>query len=451
MTDYVATRWYRSPELLLGGSEYGRAVDMWAIGCIMGELTDGQPLFPGENEVDQLYLIQKMLGPLTAEQQEIFQKNPRFIGLKFPEISRVETVERRYLNKLNKLALDFMQGLLKMDPNDRMSAPEALQHPFFGDLREFIEERPVTSLVSRNESSKARGRPGLGVYPQQNFSNHIAASSLTTKLKNQPNLPSNNTPTDSRRTNIKIKEDQSSSPPPLHKDPYHSVPPNIDPKFDVKTIRGVANRESQRSKTRASPFVSDPNEFDVPQVPSNEFEIKLERQRSKEGIKHGHQPEYKPVGRNKKKSEEPMFNIHEEDDLKSSPKIRNHIKKKPAPKAVYSHEPSYENPMQRGQSRGLFARASLFPKQVPEIPHAVNESGDFSNHQSARQLPNIHPNYQYAAIIKNPENKKFNREEDPDLGGGPQIIAPFQSYAEDGYNYMKQNKVYSYEYNSRAR
>jgi cyclin-dependent kinase-like len=51
MTDYVATRWYRSPELLLGDN-YSREVDLWAIGCIMGELTDGEPLFPGESEID---------------------------------------------------------------------------------------------------------------------------------------------------------------------------------------------------------------------------------------------------------------------------------------------------------------------------------------------------------------------------------------------------------------
>jgi len=48
ITDYVSTRWYRAPELLLGYTHYGKEVDMWAIGCIMGELVDGQPLFPGE-------------------------------------------------------------------------------------------------------------------------------------------------------------------------------------------------------------------------------------------------------------------------------------------------------------------------------------------------------------------------------------------------------------------
>ncbi|ELT94328.1 hypothetical protein CAPTEDRAFT_145467 [Capitella teleta] len=80
-TDYVATRWYRSPELLLGAT-YGKKVDIWSIGCILGELSDGQPLFPGESEIDQLYTIQKVLGPLPPNQMQMFYANPRFNGLK---------------------------------------------------------------------------------------------------------------------------------------------------------------------------------------------------------------------------------------------------------------------------------------------------------------------------------------------------------------------------------
>ena len=80
LTDYVATRWYRAPELLLGSTSYGFGVDMWAIGCIMGEISDGQPIFPGESEVDQLYIVQKIIGPLIAEHLELFLSNPRFAG-----------------------------------------------------------------------------------------------------------------------------------------------------------------------------------------------------------------------------------------------------------------------------------------------------------------------------------------------------------------------------------
>jgi cyclin-dependent kinase-like len=57
MTEYVATRWYRSPELLLGYTSYGPDVDLWAIGCMMAEMSDKEPLFPGDSEMDMLTLI----------------------------------------------------------------------------------------------------------------------------------------------------------------------------------------------------------------------------------------------------------------------------------------------------------------------------------------------------------------------------------------------------------
>ena len=80
MTDYVATRWYRSPELLLSGGIYGPDVDYWAVGCIMGELADGNPMFPGENETDQINCIIKVLGNLPDELVSMFYKNPIYDG-----------------------------------------------------------------------------------------------------------------------------------------------------------------------------------------------------------------------------------------------------------------------------------------------------------------------------------------------------------------------------------
>lgn len=61
-TDYVATRWYRAPELLVGDVHYSYPVDVWAIGCVFAELISGQPLWPGRSDLDQLYLIRKTLG-----------------------------------------------------------------------------------------------------------------------------------------------------------------------------------------------------------------------------------------------------------------------------------------------------------------------------------------------------------------------------------------------------
>ena len=121
MTEYVATRWYRSPELLLGFTSYGPDVDLWAIGCMMAEMCDKDPLFPGDSEMDMLTLIQKSLGLLSATQIDAFERNPRFMGMHFPEISKKDALEKRYMGKLSTKALDLLTKLLKMDPKERIT------------------------------------------------------------------------------------------------------------------------------------------------------------------------------------------------------------------------------------------------------------------------------------------------------------------------------------------
>nr|AGC12987.1 long flagella protein 5 [Chlamydomonas reinhardtii] len=136
ITDYVSTRWYRAPELLLGSTHYGKEVDLWAIGCIMAELLDGQPLFPGESDIDQLYILQRLLGPLTREQHDLFLRNPRFNGLKFPDMRNPETLDRKYAGKMPHDALAFMKALLAVDPSARLTCSQALSHPYLAALDE---------------------------------------------------------------------------------------------------------------------------------------------------------------------------------------------------------------------------------------------------------------------------------------------------------------------------
>ena len=125
---------------------------MWAIGCIMGELTDGQPLFPGENEFDQLCVIQKVLGPLAPEHMEMFQKHPRFLGTRFPEYPKPETLEKKYLGKLSKKALSFIKSILRMDTKERLTAASALQHPYF----EGLSDLTINEISQKNRSDSAK-------------------------------------------------------------------------------------------------------------------------------------------------------------------------------------------------------------------------------------------------------------------------------------------------------
>ena len=131
MTDYVATRWYRSPELLLSGGIYGPEVDYWAIGCIMGELADGNPMFPGEDEVDQLDCIIKILGNLPESLVNMYYENPIYNGKELLKIKKPETLEKRYLGILSPTAIDFMKGLLELDPSKRLSGENVFKHKYF--------------------------------------------------------------------------------------------------------------------------------------------------------------------------------------------------------------------------------------------------------------------------------------------------------------------------------
>eukprot|EP00794_Sanderia_malayensis_P007546 gene7546-8383_t len=144
-TDYVATRWYRAPELLLGGG-YGKSVDVWSIGCILGELSDGQPVFPGESEIDQLYVIQKMIGPLPPEQMHLFNLNPRFRGLKFPTEIKPLTLKSKYQHSLAPDLLEFMEVTLKFESRKRLNINECAKHRAFKDSfnnKELNDEKDV--------------------------------------------------------------------------------------------------------------------------------------------------------------------------------------------------------------------------------------------------------------------------------------------------------------------
>ncbi|NXU94703.1 CDKL2 protein, partial [Xiphorhynchus elegans] len=141
-TDYVATRWYRAPELLVGDSKYGKAVDVWAIGSLITEMLTGEPLFPGDSDIDQLYHITKCLGNLIPRHQELFYKNPLFAGMRLPEVKEVESLDKRY-PKLSPDVLDLAKECLQIDPDKRPSCAELLQHDFFtkdGFAERFTQE-----------------------------------------------------------------------------------------------------------------------------------------------------------------------------------------------------------------------------------------------------------------------------------------------------------------------
>ncbi|XP_042517344.1 serine/threonine-protein kinase MHK-like isoform X2 [Macadamia integrifolia] len=128
-TDYVSTRWYRAPEVLLQSSAYTPAIDMWAIGAILAELFTLCPIFPGESETDQLYKICCVLGTpdWTTFPEEM--NVSRLINFSFSKIEPANLSD--IIHNASLEAIDLITQLCSWNPQRRPTAEQALQHPFF--------------------------------------------------------------------------------------------------------------------------------------------------------------------------------------------------------------------------------------------------------------------------------------------------------------------------------
>jgi cell cycle related kinase len=125
----VATRWYRAPELLFGARKYGPAMDMWAVGCIWAELYMGWPLFPGENDIDQLLVVHTALGTPREAQWPGLGALPDYNKITFPDMPAQPLED--LIPECPLDALPTLHGLILYDPARRLTAQEVLRDPYF--------------------------------------------------------------------------------------------------------------------------------------------------------------------------------------------------------------------------------------------------------------------------------------------------------------------------------
>ncbi|XP_077229546.1 protein kinase superfamily protein isoform X2 [Tasmannia lanceolata] len=128
-TDYVSTRWYRAPEVVLQSSSYTPAIDMWAVGAILAELFTLSPLFPGESETDQLYKICCILGSPNSTTWPEGINLSRLASFSFLKINPVNL--SYIIPNASLEAIDLIVQLCSWDPLKRPTAEQSLQHPFF--------------------------------------------------------------------------------------------------------------------------------------------------------------------------------------------------------------------------------------------------------------------------------------------------------------------------------
>ncbi|KRX01640.1 Protein kinase-like domain [Pseudocohnilembus persalinus] len=133
-TEYISTRWYRAPECLLTDGYYQDKMDMWGLGCVIYEMLTNQPLFPGNNELDQINIINQIIGTPQKELLQKFSRLASHMEINFPPNKPGQGIPN--LTKFSPDLRDLIQRLLIYDPSNRISALECLQHPFFKNYRE---------------------------------------------------------------------------------------------------------------------------------------------------------------------------------------------------------------------------------------------------------------------------------------------------------------------------
>jgi len=146
LTEYVVTRWYRAPEIMLSCQEYSKAIDVWSLGCIFGEMLLRKPLFPGSDYIHQLRLITSFVGTPKSAQDIWFVTNDKARKFMLGLPRQLPANLTKKFPSADENAIDLVRRMLILDPNERLTVDEALSHPFLESVRD-----PAFETVAKGE------------------------------------------------------------------------------------------------------------------------------------------------------------------------------------------------------------------------------------------------------------------------------------------------------------
>lgn len=182
-SEYVSTRWYRAPECLLTNGYYGAKMDVWALGCCFFEMLSLQPLFPGENEIDQLDKIHKILGsPSPQILKRIKNLN------EFPEFIKRNAVDfYKMLPNLSNDGLTVLKKMLSYNPDTRINATRLYEHNYFDSLRRSLGKTPscVRRSISESTSNVSSTKSSSMSLNQQTKTNLSSSSQVSYEFSGQ--------------------------------------------------------------------------------------------------------------------------------------------------------------------------------------------------------------------------------------------------------------------------
>ncbi|XP_043830856.1 cyclin-dependent kinase 16 isoform X4 [Dromiciops gliroides] len=155
----VVTLWYRPPDILLGSTDYSTQIDMWGVGCIFYEMATGRPLFPGSTVEEQLHFIFRILGTPTEETWPGISSNEEFKNYDYPKY-RAEAL-LSHAPRLDTDGADLLARLLQFEGRNRISADDAMRHPFFQSLGSRIHKLPDTTSIFALKEIQLQKETGL--------------------------------------------------------------------------------------------------------------------------------------------------------------------------------------------------------------------------------------------------------------------------------------------------
>ncbi|VDK40843.1 unnamed protein product, partial [Taenia asiatica] len=194
LTEYVATRWYRAPEILLSSTHYTKGVDMWSIGCILAEIFIGKALFPGTSTLNQLEKIMS-IGPKPSREDILCLRSDYGASLlDQPSIMGRLRLEDVVTPVPEPNALDIVRGLLQLNPNKRLTASQALEHPYVSQFRDPESEIVMDHVVvpPLSDSKKL----GISEYRSRLYDMILEAKSSIPQAKRQSPSESESTSKD---------------------------------------------------------------------------------------------------------------------------------------------------------------------------------------------------------------------------------------------------------------
>ena len=191
MTDYVCTRWYRSPECVLRGDYYDEKVDVWAIGCIMAELYKLEAVFQGENGFDQIQQILKILGTPTKSKWPWGYYQAEILGFKLPVYYKKDF--KKLLKSISNEGVNLLNEILQFDPAERPSCNKILNHPYFkllnkvpiNDISNSSRYSPKKNIITRGDKNIEKPKINIELSNKSNdkIKNNINKGKITDNIK----------------------------------------------------------------------------------------------------------------------------------------------------------------------------------------------------------------------------------------------------------------------------